>query len=165
MASMRHISTFCMTALALGACALGGPETYRDESQPISASSRFDAQAFSGTWLMMATFEPARRAPIAITYVPEVQNFRVASDEAPQIAGLYRAGRPGELVPLTDGRSTLVVMWVDEDFETAAIGTPSGSFGAVLDRDGTLRDDRARAARDIMAFNGWDVAALKGTTP
>ncbi len=159
--SVRHV----LLCLALGACAPGASDGFRDTNRPISASSRFDAEAFSGAWLLAATFEPARQAPVSITYMPEAQHFRVASSEVPQIAGLYQSGRPGELLPLGDDRSPLVVMWVDEDFETAAVGTPSGSFGAILDRDGTLPDDRARAASDILSFNGWDVSALKRTRP
>lgn len=158
---VRRLLACCV----LGACAVGAPDGFRDTGQPISASSRFDASSFSGEWLLAATFEPARQAPVAFTYEPEMKHFRVASDEVPQIAGLYSSGQPGELRPLDEGRGPLVVMWVDEDFETAVIGTPSGSFGAILDRDGTLPDDRARAARDILGFNGWDVAALKRTRP
>ena len=52
-------------------------------------------------------------------------------------------------------------MWVDEDFETAVIGTASGSFGAILDRDGAIPPDRLAAARDILEFYGWNVSLMQ----
>jgi len=150
---------------ALLGCAPDGPEVYRDVDRPIGASSRFDAEAFTGEWMLAASFTPARLEPVRITYAPETRHIRVTSDEAPEIAGVYRQGVPGELVPLRENAERLIVMWVDEDYDTAAVGTVSGSFGAVLDRDGKLPADRARAARDILAFYGWDVAQLKRTKP
>lgn len=154
-----------LLALVLGGCAGQAPQSFRDTSQPISASARFEPEAFSGAWLIVAAFQPMERAQVIVTYDAVAQRLRVAGDEVPLITGLYRPGRPGELLPLRRGRSPLVVMWVDEDFETAVIGTPSGSFGAVLDRDGAVPDDRARATREVMAFYGWDVNALKRTGP
>ncbi len=141
------------------------PPTYRDTDTPMGATSRFDAQAFAGEWILAASFAPARTEPVRVTFVPEVPHIRIASDEAPQIAGVYREGLPGELVPVGVKGERLIVMWVDEDYDTAAVGTLSGSFGAVLDRDGVLAADRARAARDIFSFYGWDVAELKRTKP
>ena len=155
--------TLCCAALV--GCANEGSEVYRDVDRPIGASSRFDAGAFAGEWMLAASFTPARLEPVRITYAPEVEQIRVTSDEAPQIAGVYREGVPGELIPLRENAERLIVMWVDEDYDTAAVGTVSGSFGAVLDRDGELPADRARAARDILAFYGWDVAQLKRTKP
>lgn len=156
-------AAFC--SFALLACTPEGPEVYRDVDRPIGASSRFDAAAFAGEWILAASFTPARLEPVRITYAQDLRQIRVTSDEAPQIAGVYREGVPGELIPLRENSERLIVMWVDEDYDTAAIGTVSGSFGAVLDRDGVLPPDRARAARDILAFYGWDVAQLKRTKP
>jgi apolipoprotein D and lipocalin family protein len=163
-----HSGYKACTALAcavLLGCSNGGPEVYRDTDVAMGASSRFDAEAFAGEWMLAASFTPVRLEPVRVTYAPEVRQIRVASDEAPQIAGVYRERMPGELVPVAEDRERLIVMWVDEDYDTAAVGTMSGTFGAVLDRDGVLPVDRARAARDILAFYGWDVANLKRTKP
>lgn len=51
------------------------------------------------------------------------------------------------------------VIWVDADYRTLAIGTPSGRFGLVLDR-GAIPVDRLNAARDIFDFNGYRTDAL-----
>ena len=55
---------------------------------------------------------------------------------------------------------TLVIMWVDEGFRTAAIGTPSGSFGWIIDRNRNGGEDRIKAAREVLEFNGYNMARL-----
>ena len=100
---------------------------------------------------------------IAVTYAPDSKRLHLTSAAPSGIDGAYREARPGELLPLSPGREPLVVMWVDEDFETAAIGTPSGRFGALLDRDGIVPEDRFDAARDVFEFNGWETEALRRT--
>ena len=53
------------------------------------------------------------------------------------------------------------MVWVDEGYRTAAIGTPDGSFGWVLDRAASGGGDRITAAREILEFNGYDEGALR----
>ena len=48
-------------------------------------------------------------------------------------------------------------LWADGDYRTLAIGTPDGGFGFVLDRSGGISADRMRAAREILAWNGYDM--------
>ena len=145
------------------ACSLDEPKGFRDTSVPMGATSRFDSLAFSGDWFLVASFEPRKAAAVVVTLAPEVQHLRVTSNAVPEIAGLYREGVPGELIPVSGVGETLVVMWVDEEFRTAAIGTPSGNFGAVLNRSPEIPPDRARAAREIFSFYGWNVSQLKRT--
>ena len=60
---------------------------------------------------------------------------------------------------MVSGRDTpleLWVLWVDDDFRTAVIGTPDGRFGWIMDRPGQASRDRTRAAREILDFNGYD---------
>ena len=162
---MNPPPVLCVVALCAGlaACAPQPPAGYRDLEAPIGATTRFDALKFTGTWLLVASFQPHHRAPVKVTIAPEVSHLRVTSNEVPQIAGLYREGMPGELIPISGAKETLVVMWVDEEFRTAAVGTPSGGFGAVLNREEDIPADRARAARDVFEFYGWDVSRLKRT--
>jgi apolipoprotein D and lipocalin family protein len=40
---------------------------------------------------------------------------------------------------------------------------PSGRAGWILNRTPTLRADRLQAAKDILAFNGYDLSQLKMT--
>ena len=149
-----------VTSLSSCAPQLSG---YRDQSAPIGATTRFDAQQFSGQWIIAASFTPQKKAPITFVRALEGAGLRVSTNEIPRIAGFYREGVPGELIPLLAEQETLVVMWVDDDFRTAAIGTASGSLGLVLDREGELPADRAQAVRDILDFYGWDTSQLKRT--
>ena len=57
----------------------------------------------------------------------------------------------------------LVVMWVDEGFRTAVLGTPSGNVGYVLDRKPKPSPDRYKAATEILTFYGWDISRLQRT--
>ena len=155
---------FALLALVLlSACAQPAPKGFRDLSVPMGATTRFDPVRFSGSWLIIASFTPPVNAPLDVSLSPQAGTIAVASDAAPQVAGLYREGAPGELLPVSGVSEPLVVMWVDEDFGTAAVGTPSGSFGAVLNRTSEIRDDRAMAARDVFDFYGWDVSRLRST--
>lgn len=56
------------------------------------------------------------------------------------------------------------VLWVAEDHGTAVIGTPSGAFGRILNRGASIRPDRLNAAREVLAFNGYDLARLQSVT-
>lgn len=148
---------------ALVACTPQRPTAVRDLSAPISATSRFEAQAFAGPWQVVARFVPSGPALLRVVAGPQPGRLRIESAALPGLDGTYREGVPGELIAVEGARENVIVLWVDEDFETAAIGTVSGSFGAVLDRDGFVPPDRAKAARDIFQFYGWDVSALRET--
>jgi apolipoprotein D and lipocalin family protein len=161
--SLSRLAFICLALASLSACAPPAPQGFRDLSVPMGATTRFDPVKFAGTWLIIASFTPQRAAPLVVSLSPEVETIALSSDEVPQIAGFYREGAPGELLPVTGASEPLVVMWVDEDFGTAAVGTPSGSFGAVLNRTRDIRDDRAIAARDVFDFYGWDVSRLRST--
>lgn len=72
----------------------------------------------------------------------------------------------GALIPTGPGRFAVAgmedwwVLWVDSDYRTLVIGTPSGRFGFVLDR-GEIAPDRLTAATEIFDFNGYTTTALK----
>lgn len=52
------------------------------------------------------------------------------------------------------------VLWTDEDYRVAAIGTPSGAFGWIMTK-GEARADLMQAAREIMDWNEYDMAHLQ----
>lgn len=154
----------CLSVLvAVFACSPVSNTGFRDVSQPIGATTRFDREAFAGDWTVAAQFASNQQANVQIRVLPGSDELDISSVELPQITGVYRVGQPGELIPNASRAETLIVMWVDEGFRTAAIGTASGSFGAVLNRSDQLPQDRARAAREVLSFYGWDVGQLKGT--
>ena len=81
------------------------------------------------------------------------------------------AGQPatlaGELTQIGPGRFALPgladplwVLWADTDVRTIVIGTPSGRFGMILNREAHLPPDRMTAAREVLAWNGYDLDRL-----
>ena len=57
----------------------------------------------------------------------------------------------------------LWVLWVDDGFRTAAIGHPSGGYGWIMER-GAHAADRRKAAREILAWAGYDLTRLVEVT-
>ncbi len=54
----------------------------------------------------------------------------------------------------------LWILWVDDDFRTAVIGTPDGSLGWIMDRPGQASPDRTAAAREVLDWSGYDLGRL-----
>ena len=150
---------------ALVACAPQTSGTYRDPSAPFGATTRFDPVSFAGEWELVASFDPAVRGRVSFTHDPSTQTVTLTSDVIPAQVGVYAIDAPGVLVKSAPPEETLVVMWVDEGFRTAVIGTVSGDFGAVINRGTEIPRDRDTAAREILAFYGWDVSQLKRIIP
>ena len=55
------------------------------------------------------------------------------------------------------------VLWVDESYRTAVIGTPNGRAAWILNRDPAIPADRLAAAREMLDFNGYDLTRLVRT--
>ena len=74
----------------------------------------------------------------------------------------HRAGAPALVGADPEGiGAEWWVLWVDADYRTLAVGTPDGRFGFILNRDGALPPDRLAAAREILEWNGYDLARLR----
>lgn len=73
-------------------------------------------------------------------------------------SGPVMAAGPGRFT--VGGGEAWWVLWDEADNRTLVIGTPSGAFGFVLNRDDTISGDRMVAAREILDFNGYDPARL-----
>jgi len=134
---------------------------YRNLNAPISSIALFDLARLKGEWREVASFRP--RGPCTIcraTFTPVAGGVRLESGAG---AALLQASGPGRMEPegLT-GRMNAPwwVLWHDADYRTLVLGTPSGQFGVILDR-GAIGPDRLRAAKEILDWAGYDVAALK----
>lgn len=169
-----------LLAAVLGSCAKAPPEAtaFRDPARPIYSNAVTAPDLLAGRWRQVADFADPGAAPCAargLTLTPDRPD-RVRLD-----ADLCLAGRPfrfdGPVVATGPGRLRLDaggqagpvgewwVLWVDVDRRTLVIGTPSGRFGMILNRDATLPPDRAAAARDILAWNGYDLTRLRPVAP
>ena len=149
--------------LALLTACTPEPQTYRDTGVPLGATTRFEADRFAGDWQVVAGFGPTMPGTVQIVPDDGGNILQITSSGRATPGGAYRQGVPGELIPVSGRGETLVVMWVDEGFRTAAIGTPSGRFGVILNRDTDLPADRGAAAREILDFYGWDISRLQRT--
>ncbi len=166
---MMGMATTGLTG-CLGRSGEVGVEFHRNTKTPISSTTRFDVDRFSGFWHIRAEFlhpeEEALRGAV---------EFRAGAGKIAQIA-MHGPKRSGfgvtdiyDVNQLMAGRFTLGqkpyqteywVLWVDDDYRTAAIGTPSGSFGWIIDRDRNGGEDRIKAAKDMLEFNGYNMPRL-----
>lgn len=160
--------------LLLAACLATGSQdrAYRDTSVPLSVTTRGTTQDMAGPWFVRA-HTPGEGGIAMVTLIPDkdgspaVELFREAcllSGDCETEAELWRAAPLGQnRWRLTRERQTreLWVVWVDDGFRTAAIGTPDGSYGWILDRKPAGGADRITAASQILEFNGYQTSAFK----
>ncbi|WP_417248075.1 lipocalin family protein [Celeribacter sp.] len=150
--------------MMLSACLGGAPEATgtRDASVPMSSLAAFDAKAFAGRWYEVETYLPAGASCVigAVTFSPQKSGDMTVTegpcaDGAPQRGFARRIG-PGRFD--FQGRE-LWVLWVDQEYEVAVLATPEGR-AHILSRRLEIRDDKRAAAREILAWNGFDIARL-----
>ena len=147
-------------ALLLAACAqtpeptvLGG--LLRNPTAPLGGSSRFEARKFQGQWQTVSCIGTCAANARYSTATDGVYLREAGGAQTP-----YTISAPGVLREV-GADNTLVVMWVDEGFRTAAVGDANGRWAAVIDRTATSSPDRIKAATEILDFYGWDTAKLK----
>ena len=153
----RLVLLLLLVACARPAMPVAG---FRRAEVPIGSIALFQQSQLSGHWLEIAGY------PLRPGCTPGAYDF-AADGRGVSGGGCFLPLRPGMLVPSGPGRFTSAaavywVLWVDADRRTLAIGTPSGGFAAILNRDGPISDDRLTAAKRVLAFNGYDVARLEG---
>ncbi|MBC7736452.1 MAG: lipocalin family protein [Candidatus Saccharibacteria bacterium] len=136
-------------------------QPFRNPDAPIYSSAVLEPDRMAGRWVQVAGFGNG-----ALTCGPG--EVIIADGEIRWSLCLDQPQNgTGALVPGKQGRFGVAdmqdwwVLWVDGDYRTMVIGTPSGQFGFVLNREATLPADRARAVGDIFDFNGYDPGALQ----
>jgi apolipoprotein D and lipocalin family protein len=160
-----------LICLALVACAPTRPAppaqaSFRTGGAGMWSNAQLDPARLVGNWRQAAAFS----APTAVACPPggaEIGGRPGAltltarlclSGQEVRLRGSLAASGPGRF--RADGQEWWVI-WVDTDYRTLAIGTPSGAFGFILNRGGALPPDRLRAAREIFDFNGYDTRLLQ----
>lgn len=147
-----------LLALGLAACAAAPPETdipLRNPTVPLGGTTRFNVGDFAGAW---HTVTCLGRCTSQVRYVVATDGVFVRQTDAGDVP--YLVGGPGVLRQMDDD-GTLVVMWVDEGFRTAAVGDAKGVWAAVIDRVPGGAVDRRQAAVEILDFYGWDISRLR----
>ncbi len=156
------LAAFCVT---LAACVPQAPEpaqsNFRPKGGQVYTSAAFEHARLPGRWAQVAGFGPKTDCkPGGVDIGPDgTTAFRLC------LGGKTVKGA-GKLQPTGPGRFAVAgqewfVLWVDGDYRTLAIGTPSGAFGFVLNRGGKISGDRMTAAREIFDWNGYDTAAFR----
>lgn len=175
----RQANTALIVAFLLTGCGLfarNDPdriiEFYRDVEVEIASTTRFDAQEFAGFWNIRAEFarggEQPTRAGVDFQLGPDGEIVQIALHGPKRrrrfgVVAYYEVDQamPGRLVLGDPPFATEYwVLWVDDDYRTAAIGTPSGTFGWIIDRERTGGEDRITAASEILEWVGYDMSLL-----
>ena len=158
---MRIALLLCLTLLM--SCARPAPPAptiYRDLAAPIGSTTRGGLTDLSGDWIVAAAYpggpDGGPGQPIIINATgPASGTLQLGGSSVPVTVGL-----PGRLRDVANGTEYWVI-WVDDDFRTAVIGTPTGDFGWIMDRPGQASADRLVAAREILDFSGYDLSRLQ----
>ena len=149
--------------------------TYRDADAQISSVVSFDPARFAGKWFEVARYPVVFQTGCSNTTAEygvtgpgtiSVLNTCTRGGEVETIAGSGRVVGPGRLKIDLNGvpfDADYWVLWVDESYRTAVIGTPSGRAGWILNRTPDIPADRWAAAREILQFNGYRLDELQMT--
>jgi apolipoprotein D and lipocalin family protein len=176
---LKRLSALAAVA-SLAACSAPGPTggSFRAAGTPIYSNAVFLPERLAGSWVQVADFAdpdaPACAAGAAKVTAGSPDRLALAADLC---LGGSRRGFDGEARVTGPGRLTLLgadpqgigaewwVLWVDDGYRTLVVGTPSGRFGMILNRDADLPADRLRAAREILDWNGYDLTRLRPVGP
>lgn len=172
-ACIRHLPQAALVAglALLAACSSGPPQSaaLRDPGAGIWSAAAFAPAGIAGRWHQRAEAAP----PGVPACTPGTLDIRARPDgtlaldgrlclagESRRIAATAREVGPGRLA-VSGFADPWWVLWVDVGYRTLAIGTPSGRFGLILDRNAAGGEDRLTAARDLMEANGYAPARLR----
>jgi apolipoprotein D and lipocalin family protein len=155
--------------LLLAGCGGSGPPTeaaFRSADVPIWSAAAFAPAQIAGRWQQVAAYQATPDGKCqagALEFQPAsgglaVEGTLCLNGAARKVSGIAQPVGPGRLA--LQGEEDWWILWVDSGYRTLAIGTPSGSFGFVLDR-GTAAPDRLAAAREVFDFNGYAAGAFR----
>ncbi|MCE6951051.1 lipocalin family protein [Cereibacter sphaeroides] len=158
-----------LSLLLLAACAAKAPPppsvAFRDTGTPIWSNATLEPARLAGEWREVAAFAaPGACRPGGATITTSGNGLAISGrvclgGRETALGGPLAVTGPGRLLP-AGGTEPWWVLWADTDYRTLAIGTPSGRFGFILNRGGPLPPDRLTAAREILDWNGYDLARL-----
>ena len=167
---MKRLILLALT-LALAACG----SNFRDKNVNLSSIAVFEPEKYAGLWYEVASYptffqkgctETTAEYGLRADGSLSVRNFCIRDGAPSVIEGSATVTGPGRLTVRLDGVPVAApywVLWVDEGYRTAVVGLPSGRAGWILNRTPEIPPDRLAAAREVLAFNGYDLSALQMT--
>ncbi|WP_050528137.1 lipocalin/fatty acid-binding family protein [Pseudorhodobacter aquimaris] len=159
---MYRLIVLMLLAGCVGATVTG----FRDPGKQIYSNAVLDDARLIGDWAQVAEFATPGAAPCQLGHASIEQTAQGVSVKARLCLNGVQAVFSGPMGATGPGRFTPPqgepwwVLWADVGYRTLAIGTPSGQFGFILNR-GPLAPDRMRAATEVLAWNGYDIARLR----
>lgn len=155
-----------LICLLLAACgpAVPSSQTFRNVQKQMYSTADLPPSRLIGRWRQEAGFGRSCAAARFQGIAFSVQNgaMQVAyhlclNGRIVQGQGAL-AGRQGRY-SLPQLARPIWVLWIDADNRSMAVGTPDGSLGLILSKD-AIPKDRLQAAREILAWNGYDLAKM-----
>jgi apolipoprotein D and lipocalin family protein len=138
---------------ALSACGPHFTDGHRDAETELRSLALFEQSSLSGRWYPVAFYplkDDCKADPVS--FGPGGTSLAADGCALPGGSGVLASAGPGRF---SAGGAALWVLWADADNRTLVLGTPSGRFGAVLNRDPAIPADRLRAAMRVLEFNGY----------
>lgn len=154
---MRRLIGVALSLTVLAGCLAPGPETtlaVRNPTVPISSQVDATAERLKGDWVVRASWSDTAR-------VGEVLHLRLGQGGALWLGDIALTPRGHGRFGGAGGIPQWWVLFLDADNRTAAIGTPGGEFGWIMDRRATGGADRIAAAKQIMQWSGYHIARVK----
>lgn len=137
---------------------------YRPADAPIYSNAVLEPVRLVGAWTQVASFgakgdcKPGGAEISQAATGLQVRYQLCQSGAEARGAGPMVPAGPGRFdVPLQPG--PWWVLWADADYRTLVIGTPNGHLGFILNR-GPFPSDRLLAAKQILEWNGYDIAKM-----
>jgi apolipoprotein D and lipocalin family protein len=148
--------------------------SFRSAGKGIYSNAVLQTDRLAGQWIQVADFAApeAPRCGRGGLGVSETSATDLTIDvdlclggARKRFVGLANVSGPGRItLPGADPAGIGAewwVLWVDDGYRTLVIGTPSGNFGMILNREPALPADRLKAAREILEWNGYDLSRLR----
>ncbi len=160
---MYRLTLLC---LFLVACSPAPPPnaSFRDGQKQLYSTADLPASRLIGRWRQEAGFGAAcgvtrfqgidftvENGAVQVAY-HLCLNGRIQQGQGPLVGQQGRYNLPQLAVPIW-------VLWIDADNRSMAIGTPNGRLGMILSKD-AIPNDRLSAAREILDWNGYDLAQM-----
>ena len=176
---MIRAAFMVLSVSLLAGCA--GSEVWRDRNAPIAAVDSVDLTRYAGTWYEIARFPVWFQEDCAGV----TAKYALREDGRVDVVNTCREGGLDGPVRSADAIARAVddtnaklkvnfaaplpfegdywVLYLDEDYQVAVVGSPGGQGGWILSRTPQIEADRLEAARGALAANGYDVGRLTFT--
>ena len=137
---------------------------YRATATPIYSTATLPIARLVGQWRQVAGFgaakpcaaQPALTITASATGAAQAQIDLCFAAQRVQGAGAVQSAGAQGRYRLAEIAAPVWVLWIDEGNRSMALGTPDGSFGMIVSKD-AIPADRLRAAREVLAWNGYDL--------